>query len=65
MTVIATDANFLEHPVPVDAGLNAGNTNAIVRQTLPQMIVETPGAIRVNVAERYDVIIDFMKYAPH
>ena len=29
MTVIATDANFLEHPVPVDASLNAGNTNAI------------------------------------
>ena len=32
--------------------------------TLPQMIVETPGAIRVNVAERYDVIIDFAKYNP-
>ena len=65
MTVIATDANFLEHPIPVDAGANAGNTNAIERHpTLPQMIVETPGAIRVNVAERYDVIIDFGKYAP-
>ena len=65
MTVIATDANFLEHPIPVDAGANAGNTNAIERHpTLPQMIIETPGAVRVNVAERYDVIIDFGKYAP-
>jgi FtsP/CotA-like multicopper oxidase with cupredoxin domain len=54
MTVVATDANFLEHPVPVDAGANAANSNAVVGAT-----IVTPGAVRVNVAERYDVIIDF------
>ena len=59
MTVVATDANFLEHPVPVDDGANAANSNAVVGAT-----IVTPGAIRVNVAERYDVIIDFGKYAP-
>jgi FtsP/CotA-like multicopper oxidase with cupredoxin domain len=60
MTVVATDANFLEHPVPVDdSPANAGNSNAIAGVT-----IQTPGAIRVNVAERYDVIIDFGKYAP-
>ncbi len=59
MVVIATDANFLEHPVPVDAGANAGNTNAIEGN-----VIETPGAVRVNVAERYDVIIDFGNYNP-
>lgn len=60
MTVIATDANFLEHPVPVDASpANAGNSNAIVGTT-----IVTPGAVRVNVAERYDVIIDFGNYNP-
>ena len=57
MTVIATDANFLEHPVPVDAGANAGNSNSIVGTT-----IVVPGAVRVNVAERYDVIIDFTNY---
>jgi FtsP/CotA-like multicopper oxidase with cupredoxin domain len=57
MTCIATDANFLEHPIPVDAGANAANSNAVVGAT-----IVTPGAIRVNVAERYDVIIDFAKY---
>jgi FtsP/CotA-like multicopper oxidase with cupredoxin domain len=57
--VIATDANFLEHPVPLDAGTNAANSNAVVGAT-----IVTPGALRVNVAERYDVIIDFGKYAP-
>jgi FtsP/CotA-like multicopper oxidase with cupredoxin domain len=65
MTCVATDANFLKNPVPVDAGANAGNTNAIeagVVNGVPQMVIETPGAIRVNVAERYDVIIDFGKY---
>ncbi|HTG95357.1 MAG TPA: multicopper oxidase family protein [Pyrinomonadaceae bacterium] len=65
MTCIATDANFLDHPVPVDAGANAANTNAIeagVVGGVPQMVIETPGAIRVNVAERYDVIIDFGQY---
>jgi len=59
MTVVATDANFLEHPVPVDAGANAGNSNSIVGTT-----IVVPGAIRVNVAERYHVIIDFSKYNP-
>jgi FtsP/CotA-like multicopper oxidase with cupredoxin domain len=59
MTCIATDANFLEHPVPVDDGVNAGNTNSITGAN-----IVVPGAIRVNVAERYDVIIDFGKYAP-
>ena len=59
MTVVATDANFLEHPVPVDAGTNAGNSNSIVGTT-----IQVAGAVRVNVAERYDVIIDFSKYNP-
>jgi FtsP/CotA-like multicopper oxidase with cupredoxin domain len=59
MTVVATDANFLEHPVPVDAGANAGNSNSIVGTT-----IQVPGAVRVNVAERYDVIIDFSNYQP-
>jgi FtsP/CotA-like multicopper oxidase with cupredoxin domain len=58
MTVVATDANFLEHPIPVDDSVaNAGNSNAIVGTT-----IVTPGAIRVNVAERYDVIIDFSQF---
>jgi FtsP/CotA-like multicopper oxidase with cupredoxin domain len=58
MVVIATDANFLEHPVPVDASpANRLNSNSIVGETI---IVE--GAVRVNVAERYDVIIDFGNY---
>ena len=51
MTVVATDANFLEHPIPVDAGANAANSNS-----------PTPGALRVSVAERYDVIIDFAQF---
>jgi FtsP/CotA-like multicopper oxidase with cupredoxin domain len=59
MVCVATDANFLEHPVPVDDGPNAANTNAITGN-----VINTPGAIRVNVAERYDVIIDFSKYNP-
>ncbi|MET0649995.1 MAG: multicopper oxidase domain-containing protein [Pyrinomonadaceae bacterium] len=53
MTVVATDANFLEHPIPVDAGTNAANSNSTVT-----------GALRVSVAERYDVIIDFAQF-PH
>ena len=57
IVVVATDANFLEHPVPVDAGANAGNSNAVVGAT-----IVTPGALRVNVAERYDFIIDFANY---
>ena len=60
MTCIATDANFLEHPVPVDASpANAGNSNSIVGTT-----IQVAGAIRVNVAERYDVIIDFGNFNP-
>jgi FtsP/CotA-like multicopper oxidase with cupredoxin domain len=52
MTVIATDANFLEHPIPIDAGANAGNSNSTTAPIVP-------GGLRVSVAERYDVIIDF------
>ncbi len=55
MTVIATDANFLEHPLPVNAGAGAGNSNS---DTAPIV----PGAIRVSVAERYDVVIDFTEF---
>lgn len=55
MVVVATDANFLEHPLPVDAGANAGNSNSITAPIVP-------GAIRVSVAERYDVIIDFAEF---
>lgn len=51
MTVVATDANFLEHPISVDAGANLGNSNSPVA-----------GALRVSVAERYDVIIDFGQF---
>ncbi len=53
MTVVATDANFLAQPVPVDAGVNLGNSNSPIA-----------GALRVSVAERYDVIIDFAQF-PH
>jgi len=55
MVVIATDANFLEHPIPVDAGANAGNSNSTTAPIVP-------GAIRVSVAERFDVIIDFAEF---
>lgn len=55
MVVVATDANFLEHPIPVDAGANAGNSNSTTTPIVP-------GAIRVSVAERYDVIIDFTEF---
>ena len=55
MVVIATDANFLEHPIPVDAGANAGNSNSTTAPIVP-------GAIRVSVAERWDVIIDFTEF---
>ncbi|HKU78069.1 MAG TPA: multicopper oxidase family protein [Pyrinomonadaceae bacterium] len=57
MTVVATDANFLEHPIPVDAGANAANSNSVLGAT-----IQVQGAIRVNVAERYDVIIDFSQF---
>jgi FtsP/CotA-like multicopper oxidase with cupredoxin domain len=55
MVVIATDANFLEHPIPVDAGANAGNSNSTTAPIVP-------GGIRVSVAERWDVIIDFAQF---
>lgn len=55
MVVVATDGNLLEHPIPVDAGANAGNSNS---DTAPIV----PGAIRVSVAERYDVVIDFAEF---
>jgi FtsP/CotA-like multicopper oxidase with cupredoxin domain len=55
IVVIATDANFLEHPIPVDAGANAGNSNSTTAPIVP-------GAIRVSVAERWDVIIDFSQF---
>jgi FtsP/CotA-like multicopper oxidase with cupredoxin domain len=57
LVVVGTDANFLEHPIPVDAGVNAGNSNSTVA---PNNVV---GALRVSVAERYDVIIDFKDFA--
>ena len=55
MVVIATDANFLEHPLPIDAGANAGNSNSTTAPIVP-------GGLRVSVAERYDVIIDFAEF---
>ena len=45
LKVVATDANFLEHPVDVNSTTaNGGGVG---------------GALRVSVAERYDFIIDF------
>ena len=55
IVVVATDANFLEHPIPVDAGANAGNSNCTTAPVVP-------GGLRVSVAERYDVIIDFAQF---
>ena len=55
MVVVATDANFLEHPIPVDAGANSGNSNSTTAPIVP-------GAIRVSVAERWDIIIDFAQF---
>src|SRR5689334_20451401 len=55
ITVIATDANFLEHPIPIDAGANAGNSNSTTAPIVP-------GGLRVSVAERYDIIIDFTEF---
>src|SRR3712207_7762015 len=43
--VVATDANFLEHPIPIDAGANAGNSNSTTAPIVP-------GGLRVSVAER-------------
>ena len=56
ITVIATDANFLEHPLPIDAGANAGNSNSTTAPIVP-------GGLRVSVAERYDIIIDFAQFS--
>jgi FtsP/CotA-like multicopper oxidase with cupredoxin domain len=48
MVVVATDANFLDRPVTVDdTTANGGGPG---------------GALRVSVAERYDVIIDFAQF---
>jgi hypothetical protein len=55
MVVVATDANFLKNPIPIDAGANAGNSNS---DTAPIV----PGGLRVSVAERFDVIIDFTEF---
>jgi FtsP/CotA-like multicopper oxidase with cupredoxin domain len=55
ITVVATDANFLEHPIPIDAGDNAKNSNSTTTPIVP-------GGLRVSVAERYDVIIDFAQF---
>ena len=57
MTVVATDANFLQNPVPVDAGANIANSNSVDQQML-----NPTGALRISVAERYDVIIDFAQF---
>jgi len=56
VVVVGTDANFLEHPIPVDAGANAANSNSTTAPIVP-------GGLRVSVAERYDVIIDFSEFA--
>ena len=57
ITVIATDANFLEQPLTIEAtGPNAVNSNATTAPIIP-------GGLRVSVAERYDIIIDFGQYA--
>jgi len=55
IVVIATDANFLEHPIPVDDGANAGNSNSNTNPIVP-------GGLRVSVAERWDIIIDFAEF---
>jgi FtsP/CotA-like multicopper oxidase with cupredoxin domain len=55
IVVVATDANFLEHPIPIDAGANAGNSNSTTAPIVP-------GGLRVSVAERYDIIIDFSQF---
>ena len=55
MTCIATDANFLEHPLRINATDGAANSNAT---TAPIVA----GGLKVAVAERYDIIIDFSEY---
>ena len=56
MTCIATDANFLEHPLRINATDGAGNSNATTNPIVA-------GGLKVGVAERYDIIIDFSEYA--
>ena len=55
IVVVATDANFLENPIPIDAGANAGNSNSTTTPIVP-------GGLRVSVAERYDIVIDFAQF---
>lgn len=56
ITVVATDANFLKNPIDLDdSPANAGNSNATTAPVVP-------GGLRVSVAERYDIIIDFARY---
>lgn len=55
MTCIATDANFLEHPLRINATDGAANSNAT---TAPIVA----GGLKVAVAERYDIVIDFSAY---
>jgi FtsP/CotA-like multicopper oxidase with cupredoxin domain len=55
ITVVATDANFLQNPISIDAGANAGNSNSTTAPIVP-------GGLRVSVAERYDFIIDFAAF---
>src|SRR4030095_13385445 len=38
LTVVATDANFLQNPLPVDGGANAGNSNSITAPIVPGAI---------------------------
>src|SRR5256885_2225777 len=52
---MATDANFVEHRIPFDAGANAGNS---YRNTAPIV----PGGLRVSVPERCSIIIDFAQF---
>ena len=60
MWVVATDANFLQIPIPVDAtAANINNSNSRA-----QDYSNPSGALRVSVAERYDVVIDFSGFAP-
>ncbi len=55
MTCIATDANFLEHPLRINTTDGAANSNATTAPIVP-------GGLKVAVAERYDIIIDFSQY---
>lgn len=55
ITVVATDANFLQRPIKIDAGANAANSNSTTAPIVP-------GGLRVSVAERYDFIIDFAEF---